>query len=129
MAVTRKADVIVVGSGAIGNATAFYLAKSGLNVIVVEKGQLSDFASVRNGAMNKLTRRGIGELPVGVYGALEVWPKVAEETGIDMEYKQTGGYRIMMDDADIDMTLKYMEWGSDAGLHFQGLTCEELRKR
>ncbi len=125
----RRADVIVIGSGAIGNSTAFYLAKAGLDVIVVEKGQLSEFASVRNGAMNKLTRRGIGELPVGVYGAREVWPRVAEDIGIDVEYKQTGGYRIMMDDADIESTIKYQEYGRKAGLHFEELTTKELLKR
>lgn len=129
MGETRKADVVIIGSGCIGNSTAFYLAKQGLKVIVLDCGQIAEFASVRNGAMNKLTRRGIGELPIGVYGAHEVWPKVAEETGIDMEYKQTGGYRIMMDDADIEMSLKYEEYGRAAGLHFEELTCEQLRKR
>lgn len=129
MGETRKADVIIVGSGCIGNSTACYLANEGLDVIVVEKGQLSDFASVRNGAMNKLTRRGIGELPVGVYGAQEVWPKASEVTGIDMEYKQTGGYRIMMDDTDIETTMLFEEYGRKAGLHFENLTCEQLRKK
>ena len=73
MAETKKADVIIIGSGCIGNSTAFYLAKEGLKVIVLDRGQIADFASVRNGAMNKLTRRGIGELPIGVYGAHEIW--------------------------------------------------------
>lgn len=125
----EKADVIVIGSGCIGNSTAFYLANEGLKVIVLEKGQLSDFASVRNGAMNKLTRRGIGELPLGVYGAYEVWPKVAEVTGIDMEYKQTGGYRIIMDEGELNNTIKFEEHGKKAGLHFENMTGAELRKR
>ena len=55
MAETKKADVIIIGSGCIGNSTAFYLAKEGLKVIVLDRGQIADFASVRNGAMNKLT--------------------------------------------------------------------------
>lgn len=125
----EKADVIVIGSGCIGNSTAFYLAKEGLKVIVLEKGQLSDFASVRNGAMNKLTRRGIGELSLGFYGAHEVWPKVAEVTGIDMEYEQTGGLRIIMDEAELQKTLKFEEYGKREGLHFENMTGDELRKR
>lgn len=129
MSEVKKADVIIIGSGCIGNSTAFYLAKEGLKVIVLEKGQLSDFASVRNGAMNKLTRRGIGELPLGVYGAHEVWPKVAEETGIDMEYEQTGGYRIIMDEQELQTSLKFEEYGKKEGLHFENLSCEQLRNR
>lgn len=125
----EKADVIIVGSGAIGNSTAFYLAKEGLKVIVLERGQLSDFASVRNGAMNKLTRRGIGELPLGVYGAHEVWPRVAEDTGIDMAYEQTGGYRFIMDEAELQTSLKFEEYGKKAGLHFENMTGKEMKAR
>ncbi|MBO5469974.1 MAG: FAD-binding oxidoreductase [Lachnospiraceae bacterium] len=124
-----QADVIIVGSGCIGNSTAFYLAKEGLKVIVLERGQLSDFASVRNGAMNKLTRRGIGELSLGAYGAREVWPQVAEMTGIDMAYEQTGGYRIIMDEDDLQMTLKFEEFATKEGLHFENMSGKQLRER
>lgn len=125
----EKADVIIIGSGAIGNSTAFYLAKEGLKVIVLEKGQLADFASVRNGAMNKLTRRGIGELSLAAYGAREVWPKVAEDTGYDMEYKQTGGFRLMLDDTDLQKTLDFEKYGEEVGFHFENMTGDELRQR
>ena len=34
---TNAADVIVIGSGIVGNATAYELAKRGLKVLVLEK--------------------------------------------------------------------------------------------
>ena len=129
MGKTVKADVVIIGSGAIGNSTAFYLSKEGLKVVVLDREQIANSASVRNGAMNKLTRRGVGELPIGVYGAHEVWPKVSEVTGIDMEYKQTGGYRIIMDDDDWNTTMRFEEEGKKAGLHFENMTGDELRKK
>ena len=52
---TVKADVVIIGSGAIGNSTAFYLSKEGLKVVVLDREQIANSASVRNGAMNKLT--------------------------------------------------------------------------
>lgn len=125
----EKADVIIIGSGCIGNSTAFYLAEAGLKVIVLERGQLSDFASARNGAMNKINRRGIGELSLAVYGAREVWPKAAEATGIDMEYKQTGGFRIIMNESDLETSMKFQKYGINEGLHFDNMTCEQLRAR
>ena len=33
----NKADVVIIGSGIIGNATAYNLAKAGKSVIVLEK--------------------------------------------------------------------------------------------
>ena len=37
---TMEADVVIIGSGAGGGVTAEILAKSGLNVIIVEEGAL-----------------------------------------------------------------------------------------
>jgi len=34
------ADIIIVGSGIIGNAAAYYLAKKGASVIVLEKARI-----------------------------------------------------------------------------------------
>lgn len=38
------ADIIIVGSGIIGNAAAYYLAKKGASVIVLEKARIQVMA-------------------------------------------------------------------------------------
>ena len=48
---TNCADVIVIGSGIVGSAAAYELAKRGVNVLVLEKyTNIGDGASSRNGA-------------------------------------------------------------------------------
>ena len=40
MAVTDKAEVVIIGSGVIGNAAAYYMAKRGASVIVLEGSEI-----------------------------------------------------------------------------------------
>jgi len=44
----KAADVVIIGGGIIGSATAYYLAKRGLSVAVVEKGRIAGEQSSRN---------------------------------------------------------------------------------
>ena len=43
-----KADVVIIGSGIVGCSTAYFLAKRGVDVVVVEKGSLTNEQSSRN---------------------------------------------------------------------------------
>ena len=72
--VVRKADVVIVGSGAVGSSAAFFLKKAGLDVIVLEKNTVGSGCSVANGGENKMDFRGVPELSVGMYGVKEIWP-------------------------------------------------------
>ena len=63
----RCADVIVIGGGIIGNAAAYYLAKRGCSVIVLEKSDhLGDGGSSRNGGGVRQSGRDKRELPLAM---------------------------------------------------------------
>ncbi len=65
MQAIKKADVIIIGSGVVGNSVAYYLAKEGVKVLVLEKDRvIGNGASTRNGGMNKINGRGLGEIPL-----------------------------------------------------------------
>ncbi len=44
----QRADVVVVGGGIIGVSAAYYLARKGRSVVLVEKGHIAGEQSSRN---------------------------------------------------------------------------------
>ena len=85
----RTVDVVVVGGGIVGCATAYFLAKEGINVTIVERGALGDCASGYSaGLLNPLDGHGIpGPLEPLAQESFRMHLHLAEEikaeTGVD----------------------------------------------
>ena len=91
----NKADVIIVGSGVIGCATAYYLAKKGVSVIVLDRDDIiGNGGSSRNGGGVRQSGRDPRELPLAMYGVEHLWPNLSEELGVDVEYHKEGNLRL-----------------------------------
>lgn len=92
----NTADVIVIGGGVVGCATAYYLAKKGVkNVIVLEADKsIGHGGSSRNGGGVRQSGRDVRELPYVIYAVQNMWPHLSEELGVDVEYYQRGNLRL-----------------------------------
>jgi len=98
--VSRAADAIVVGGGVIGAAVAWSLARSGLAVRLLERGELAAEAS--GAAAGMLTPIGEGHAMGPALRARlasfalfpEVVAAVREGSGIDPEYVVSGSLRV-----------------------------------
>ena len=91
----QKSEVLIIGGGIIGCATAYYLTKKGVDVTVLEG---SDFigngGSSRNGGGVRQSGRDPRELPMAMSGIRNLWPGLSEELGADVEYVQEGNLRL-----------------------------------
>ena len=91
----KTADVIIIGSGVIGCATAYELAKKGTSVIVLDKDEsIGNGGSSRNGGGVRQSGRDPRELPLAMYAVEHLWPHLSEELGIDVEYHKEGNLRL-----------------------------------
>lgn len=129
MGITKKADVVIIGGGVMGNATAYYLAKAGKKVIVLDRENIANGASVRNGGINKINGRGLGELPIAMLAAKEIWPYLSKDLGIDVEYKEVGGYRTAVDEEQFEYMCRFKDFASTYGITLEDLSGAELRKK
>jgi sarcosine oxidase subunit beta len=93
-------DAVIVGGGVVGAAAAYYLARAGRRVLLVERGVIAGEASGRNGGHISPTVDGawahVGRL------ALELWPSLAEEIGRPTEYHRGGGLHLVLKDDPIE---------------------------
>lgn len=84
-----RADVVVIGGGIIGAATALELAERGVKVALCEKGGIGHEQSSRNWGWVRITRRDPREVPL-MAEALRIWPGMSERLGRDTGYKRSG---------------------------------------
>ena len=91
---SKASDVIVIGAGVVGCAAAYYLAKRGVKVTVLERREVACGASGRNGSGARQSGRDNRELPLAMFGVKHIWPTLGEELGEDIEYIQNGNMRL-----------------------------------
>ena len=116
----KEADVVVIGGGIIGVATALYLGKRGLRAAVVEKGHIGGEQSSRNWGWCRQQGRDRAEFAL-IHRSLALWDGMAEETGVDVGFRRTGIAFVSDDDAEI---AGWARWAEDARPH--GIASEIL---
>ena len=63
-ALPKRADAVVIGGGIVGVAAAYFLAKKGISVALMEKGQIAGEQSGRNWGWCRQQNRDERELPL-----------------------------------------------------------------
>lgn len=125
----NEADVVIIGSGVIGNAVAYYLAKEGYSVIVLEKGDdIGDGGSTRNGGGVRQSGRHPAELPLAMYGVQHLWPNLSEELGTNIEYYQEGNLRMGKNDEHLKVLQNLTDRATKQGLDVRMISGDEARK-
>lgn len=125
----NTADVIIVGGGVIGCATAYYLAKAGTKVIVLEgSDHIGDGGSSRNGGGVRQSGRDPRELPLAMYGIKNLWPTLSEELEVDCEYHQDGNLRLGKTKKHREILQGLADRASACGLDVRMIDGEEVRR-
>jgi glycine/D-amino acid oxidase-like deaminating enzyme len=74
------ADVVVIGGGIVGACAAYYLARRGVKVALVEKGRIGAEQSSRNWGWCRQQNRDARELPMATT-SLALWEAMQKEIG------------------------------------------------
>lgn len=121
------ADVVILGGGMAGVATALYLAEAGVKVVVCEKGKISAEQSSRNWGWVRQMGRDAAELPLTME-ALRLWKGIDEHFGIDTGFCQTGLTYVCQTKKEIQTFTDWKKIGDDAGLEMELLDAARLQK-
>jgi len=84
-----SADVVVIGGGIVGATAAFFVARRGLSVALLEKGYVGGEQSSRNWGWCRQQNRDARELPLAGI-SLRHWGSFAEEMGADVGFRRCG---------------------------------------
>lgn len=111
-----KTDVAIIGGGIIGCASAYYLARKGLQVTVLEKDSgVGQQASGRNGGGVRQHGRKAA-LPLAI-ASVRMWSSLAQELGSNLEYVRTGNLNLALDEASVNGFERELAWEHSQGLN------------
>ncbi|WP_038035448.1 FAD-binding oxidoreductase [Thermopetrobacter sp. TC1] len=118
----QRADVVIVGGGIVGAASAFFLARRGLSVLLLEKGEIGGEQSGRNWGWVRRMGRDPREIPLA-RRALHLWPRLKEEYGIDTGFVPCGILYLCRTPRDLRARLRWFErHAGEAGSDIRLLT-------
>jgi sarcosine oxidase subunit beta len=127
MSVTQT-DVIVVGGGIMGAATAFFLRKRGLSVALLERDLVGQKASGTNFGNVRRQGRFLPQMPLS-HRARAIWGRMPELIGEDAEFIPTGGLRVAMRQDDVGRIEQYARDAREWGLELELISANALRAR
>src|SRR5947209_19604990 len=84
-----RADVVVIGGGIIGTATALFLAQRGVSVALCEKGHIAGEQSSRNWGWCRKMARDPREIPL-IIESLRLWERMNETVEAETGFRSCG---------------------------------------
>lgn len=125
---TLGTDVVVVGGGIVGCASAYYLAKRGVAVVLLEQSVIGGEASGRNAGGVRAQCRDRRERHLAI-ASIQLWERLEQELGFDVEYHQGGNIRLATTEERMaELCLQAEEELAD-GLAVEVWDRNELRRR
>ena len=100
-ALPGRADVVVVGGGAIGTSIAFHLAEAGIDVCLLERDALSSGSTSRAAGGVRTQFSDPLNVEIGLRG-VEAFSRFAERPGGEIDFRQVGYLFLLDTPEDVD---------------------------
>ncbi|MEE9198509.1 MAG: FAD-dependent oxidoreductase [Dehalococcoidia bacterium] len=130
----KSSDVVVLGGGATGCVTAYYLAQEGVKVTLVEREAIGSHASgFAFGGLNYYSGAGI---PGPVFPLAreafrlheQLFHELLDSTGVDTHYRKGTNVKLAFTDEEVKASQSDLDWQQKEGLPAQLLDGDEARR-
>ncbi|MGG1658520.1 NAD(P)/FAD-dependent oxidoreductase [Brevibacillus sp. NRS-1366] len=122
------AQVAVIGGGIIGGAIAYYAAQAGLDVVVLEKGELASGTSSRcDGNILAIDKDPGFDSQMSLQSQMLV-DQLNRELDHSFEYRAPGSILVCETDAEMEAASEWVRRQKEAGLPFRMLDRSDIRQ-
>lgn len=123
-----EADCVVIGGGIVGVCTAWWLARAGQKVVLIEKGAIGAEQSSRNWGWCRQQNRDARELPLSTR-SLELWERMGAEIGDSLGFRRCGLLYLSNSEAEIEGWAKWGRFARGEGIETHMLSPQEAAER
>lgn len=131
-----ETDVLIIGGGLVGCATAYYLSREGVECLVVDRGEINREGSGANaGSLHIQTRRPERAysdetlrqfIPMKV-AAGRVWAQIEHELGCSVGLRIEGGILVAETEEELEAIREKVAYERELGLETEVLSPSEIR--
>ncbi|MGX8011817.1 NAD(P)/FAD-dependent oxidoreductase [Mesorhizobium sp. ORM8.1] len=126
--IPQSADAVIIGGGIVGVFAAYYLARRGMKVALVEKGRIGAEQSSRNWGWCRQQNRDARELPMATH-SLDLWERFSIETGEDTGFRRCGLLYLSNDETELAGWARWRDFAKTAGVTTHMLDSSEASER
>src|SRR5262249_3360376 len=122
----RRTDVVVVGGGIVGCATAYYLARRGVRVTLLERGEVAGEQSGRNWGFVRQQGRDPFEVPL-MMESNRIWRGLERGLDADIEWTQGGNLALAATPERVALFEEWLGIARQAGLDTRLVSTREIQ--
>jgi len=126
----KHVDVCIIGGGTIGSSIAYYLSKTGLKVLLIEKNSIGSGSARANfGLVTAQLFKYFKSIHPEYFAlkvmSLEIYTELERELQADIEYRKTGGLVVIKTEKELEEKKKLVRTLRSKGLEIHLLSREE----
>ncbi len=128
MSTKNHSEVVIIGGGIVGCAIAYYVAKSGVDCVLIEKNDIASGTSSRCDGNITIVDKDPGYDSLMSLKSQELTVDLKEELDLDFEYRALGSLLVCENDHEMQAAKEWVDIQNAAGLKFNLLDRSDLRQ-
>jgi glycine/D-amino acid oxidase-like deaminating enzyme len=128
MSKQNHAEVAIIGGGIVGSAIAYYVAKSGIDCVLIEKNDIASGTSSRCDGNITIVDKDPGFDSLMSLKSQELTVDLQHELDLGFEYRALGSLLVCENDNEMQAAAEWVDIQTKAGLKFKLLDREDLRQ-
>lgn len=122
---TQDARAVVIGGGVAGTSIAYHLAALGWReILLVERSELTSGSTFHSAGLVGQLRSSVTLTKMMMYG-VELYRRLAAETGVDPSWHEVGSLRLASSRERIEELQRLAGWGQTFGLPLEIVTAAD----
>ena len=122
----KEAEIVVIGGGVVGSATAYFLAQAGKKVVLVDKGYKAGEASAANAAFVwSITRKPGIDIRLAIH-SFSIHRQLQDELDKDFEYVHNGGLLVIDDEGQFPFVEAHLDARAEDGYPLEMIDAKQV---